>query len=382
MKYLNKHLNRRLLLLISLSLMILITACAQQQPKQSAQLPEIITIGVVAPLTGSGSVGGEAVLQGILVAQDEINAKGGIAGKNVTLIIEDTQSSLPTTVTAFQKLITANKVPVVIGGVLSSEAVTIAPIAQQSQIVLFAPTPLTTAIESAGEWVFKLRESTAKHAQKSLEQISNKGHKKIGIISQATEACDDLLQQMDKLYSQFGITVVITEKYNGKDTDMRTQLLKIKDTEVDAIFACGLYNDLGLVFKQKKELAITLPAFSMVALENRKLFEIAGDAAEGVIFPSTKTTCEGLVGVAFCEVYKKRFGKDPDYRASFGYDSLQLVSKAIAEKGYSPKAIQEGLLAIKDYNGATGETSFDAEGNAQKDVIVKQVRGKEFVVIE
>ncbi len=355
--------------------LFLLAACAQPVEKV-----EPIKIGAVFPLTGAWATGAEAGQRGILIALDEINAQGGINSRPVEVIFEDTKSEVPQAVTAAQKLINVDKLPIIIGGFTSAESIAIAPIAQETKTVLFVPLSLTTELEKAGEWVFKLRESTSLHADITLKEMAKRGYKKLGIIAQSWEACDDFLEQMGPLYAKHGITLVSVEKYGGKDTDMRTQIAKLKEADIDTWFACGAYQDTGLVFKQSKELGFNKPAFGMVAVESKKLFEVAGDAAEGAIFGSTKWSCDNAQ--AFCDTFKQKYNSTPDYRAAFGYDALKIVAEAIKREGYSSEGIQKGLLSIQDYVGAGGKTSFDAEGNAQKEVILKQVKGDKFVELK
>lgn len=368
---------------ILLSVIIFLSACSTNSGRKSEERTEPIKIGVAAPLTGGWAVGGTAVRDGMLLAVEKLNTQGGINGKQVELVIEDTRSSVKDAVTIAQKLITTDHVPIVIGGGLSAEAMAIAPVAEETRTVFLSTIALTTPLEKAGEWVFKLRESTGKHAERTLNEIENRGYTRLAILSQQYEACDDFLDQMEKRYDTFSIEVIAIEKFEGQeveDSDMRTQLLKLLDSNADALFVCGLYGELGLVFKQAEELGIDMPMFSMVAMENKKLFEVAGDTAEGTVYTSSKFSCEDER--VFCDAFKEKFGRDPDYRAAFGYDSIMIIAQSIQQKGYTADGIRKGLLAIQDYDGATGKTSFDADGNAEKEVVVKQVRGREFVEIE
>ncbi len=349
-------------------IIILLTACSQQ---------EEIKIGAALPLTGAWAVGGETIRNGVVIAQEEINEQGGINGKPVKLIIEDIKSSPADSVTAVKKLIEVDEVNALIAGAFSGDALAVAPVVEEAKIVLISPTALTTTLEDAGEWSFKLRESTGVHSDVTLKEIAKKG-KKLGILAQKYEACDDYLNQMNKLYAKYGITVEILERYEPKDTDMRTQLSKLKESDIDTWFACGLYQDLGLVFKQAQDIEFKKPAFSMVAIENNKLFEVAGDAAQGVIYTSTKWSCENAQ--TFCDKFKEKHKMEPDYRAAFGYDSMKLLAEAM-KKGTKPEQIREGLLSIQNYEGASGKTSFDEKGNAQKEVLVKQVQGNKFITL-
>ncbi len=361
---------------ILFAICVLVTACAPSQ--QTTQEP--IKLGVALPTTGDWSTGGEPAQKGILLALDEINAQGGINGRKLELVVEDTHSKVPDAVTAVQKLINVDKVPAIIAGALSAEAVGVAPVAQQAHIVLLSPLALTSSVEQTGEWVFKLRESPRAHAEKTLAEMNKRGYKQIAVLNQKYEACDDLQNWMSKSYGKYGITVLAQESFEGAATDVRTQIAKLQQTNPDAWYVCALYSQTGLVLKQAKELGFQKQAFGIVAAESKKLFDVAGDAAEGLIFASTKFSCDQAK--EFCAAYKQKYGAEPnDYRAAFGYDSLKLLAEAIKRKDATPLGIQQGLLSVQNYAGATGLTSFDADGNAQKEVVVKQVQNGTFVVI-
>ena len=217
------------------------------------------------------------------------------------------------------------------------------------------------------------------HADETLALMQEQVYKNLAVISQRYEACEDYLRIMDDLYDDYGITVIGTEYYDGADTDFRTQLTKLKATNPDALFVCGLYSDSGLVLRQAKEIGFDVQPYGIVTMDSKKFIEAAGDAAEGAIFTSTKFSCKAAE--YFCTVLQEKYDMKPDYRNSFGYDSLQLIAEAMRREGFSAENIHDGLLSIKDFVGASGETSFDAKGNADKGVVIKQVQeGKQVII--
>ena len=363
---------KSIIIFIALIALFVLAGCAQE-----AKDP--IKVGFVGSLTGKWSTAGNSVYHGVLIAQEEINNNGGIHGRKIELIAEDTASDVKNAVTATQKLINVDKVVVIIGGVMSAEALATAPLIEEAGVVLLTTTAMTTPLEDAGEYVFKLREKIDVHADKTLALIQEQGYKDLAVISQHYEACEDYLRIMGDLYDDYGMSVTGTEYYDGGDTDMRTQLTKLKATDPDALFICGLYTDSGLVVKQAKQLGFNKPVYGIVTVDSKKFIEAAGDAANGVIFTSTKFSCEDAA--YFCTVLQEKYDMKPDYRNSFGYDALQLVAEAMRREGYSSDNVHDGLLGIKDFIGASGKTSFDAKGNADKEVLVKQIIDGERVVV-
>ena len=236
---------------------IFLLGCSSLQSTEREEQQDVptITIGVIAPLTGGNAVGGIAVEEGILLGLEDINLQGGIKGQKLNVIIEDSQSSVKNAVTSAKKLIETNNVFIIIGGGLSAEAMALAPIAEESHVIFLSSIALTTPLETAGDWVFKLRESTGKHAYLTLKEMHDLGYQHIGILAQQHEVCDDFLSQMEKYYALNGIQIKRIERFEGqeaKQSDVRTQLLKLNQQNIDALFICGLYNELAQAFKQMK----------------------------------------------------------------------------------------------------------------------------------
>ncbi len=341
-----------------------------------------IKIGVIFPLSGTQAIGGLAGKNGVFLALEEINSKGGIKGKPINLVLEDSQGEAKTAVTTFTKLVLVDEVSVIIGPFLSTEAAAVSPLAEKYKVVLFSPTATTSVLNTAGDYVFKLREGNDIHMQKITEIMYDSNTKNIAVIYNNNEYCVDILNYFDEYSKKKGIKIVQKESYEQKDTDFRSQLTKIKSSKSDGIFSCGYYQDLGLVFKQIGELGLKKKAFSVTTFENKALIDIAGkNIVEGVVYTTSYFDCN-KEAKDFCEKYKAKYGSEPDYRAALTYDALYIVSKAISDsKDLSPESIQKSLLKIQNYQGLTGLTSFDEEGNTKKEVLAKTVKDGKFVVL-
>jgi branched-chain amino acid transport system substrate-binding protein len=353
-----------------------------EKPKVQVK-EETIKIGAILPLTGKDSSTAGTAKEGLLLAVELINKSGGVGGRKIEVILEDSQSDQTKAITAFNKLIFVDKVQVVIGGFTSMEAAVLAPLAQSNKRILFSPTATTLILNKAGDYVFKFREGIDIQGKKITEVMQKLGIKKLAVIYNDTEIAHDLMNTFPQEAETRGIEIVAVEKYTPKDIDFRTQLTKIKSKKPEAIYIIGYPKDTPMVVKQARELGLQQQIFSINSAESSVIFEIAGPAAEGIIFTTSPLNCKYEIepGKTFCDIYKEKYGKDPDYRAAYLYDSLMIVVDAINKVGNDAEELKTQLLKT-DFNGAVGKTTFDSDGNAQREVIVKTIKNGKFVPYE
>ena len=334
-----------------------------------------VKIGVILPLSGQLAVAGEQVKRGILLAEEIINRK---EGKNFILIFEDSKGNPKEAITAFTKLIDVDNVKIVIGPFTSGEVLATAPIAQEKKIILIAPIAMSSKINDAGDYIFKMHESSELHAQKIVEIMKKKGFSYISILHNNVEYCKDAVNSFVQELTQKEIEVLNIERYTKGDTDFRSQLAKIKNKNPDAIFLCGYYKELGLILKQMKELGIKKQVFSTTTFKDPSVLETAGEAAEGVIYTTKEHDCTTQLGKIFCDRYKEKYHEEPSYRVAYGFDSLMILYEAIERVGSNPEKLKIELLKT-DFDGAMGKTVFDEKGNAQRNVVVETVKNGNFV---
>jgi branched-chain amino acid transport system substrate-binding protein len=182
-----------------------------------------------------------------------------------------------------------------------------------------------------------------------------------------------------------GGQVVSELDYNGGDKDFKGQLTAIKSANPDGVFVPGYYTDAALICIQAKEVGINVPLFGGDGWESDKLTEIGKEAVEGNYFSTHYSPEAGTdKGKAFVEAYKKRFnGKLPDAMAALGYDSALVLFDAIKRAGTTegPK-VREALAATKDFDGATGKTTLNAQRDADKAAVILQVKNGKFAYVE
>lgn len=344
-----------------------------------------IEIGVVFPLTGGAGKYGEDAKLGVELAVSEINGRGGIKGRQVKALFEDDQSSPQQALSAFNKLVSTDRVPAVIGGMTSSAALAIAPVAEQRKVVVLSPAASAPALSKAGEYFFRNELSDAyggvAQAELTWKRLGIKG---VGILYINNDYGIGVRDAFTNTYTQLGGVVTGTEAFEPDAQDFRTQLARLKQAGPDALFMVS-YKEAIPILRQVRELGLKWQVLSTPVFEDKEVLDKAGKSAEGVIyvyyggFDPTKVQGGGR---EFVDAYKAEFNREPGYYSALAYDAMNIMAAAIEQGGVSSTAVKTALHKIKDFPGITGSTTFDANGDVVKPVILKTVRNGQFVELK
>jgi len=244
----------------------------------------VIKIGVILPLSGKASFYGEATKEGLELAAEEINKKG-INKKKIKIIYEDDQSNPKDAVSSALKLIDIEKVPIIITSI-SPTSMAVAPIAQENGVILFATVAQAKDLIKTGDYIFRINPAYTLQGKKLANfAFDKKNYKTAGTIHAAdNDAMVDAKNAFIKTFIEKGGEIIVDESYLSSDADMRTQLIKIKYSNPDVIILFGLVKDSGQVLKQKGELGIDIPFLACSGVEDSRVLEVAGNAANDVIF--------------------------------------------------------------------------------------------------
>ncbi|MBI1745171.1 MAG: ABC transporter substrate-binding protein [Acidobacteria bacterium] len=244
----NKN-SKRITLTVGLVFM-LIAACTDRSP--------VLRVGCITPLTGDGASYGTATKRGLDLATEKINSMGGINGKRLEILYEDDRMSAITATNAIQKLITVDKVPVIIGAFGSSVTLAIAPIAEKNKVVLFSASSTADAIKDAGDYVFRNVPPNKAQGKTAAEFCLNQLKAKSAAILQMNN--DYGVSLSDAFKATFvggGGKILAIESYNPGSSDFRAQITKVRGQHPDIMFFPGHYEPSGLILKQAKELGLT-----------------------------------------------------------------------------------------------------------------------------
>lgn len=349
-----------------------------------SQKSDTIKIGAILPLTGDGARYGQSAKNGIELALSLINEVGGISGKSISIIYEDSQMLPREGINAINKLINIDKVQVIIGAMASSVTLSIAPIAEQNKIVLLSPASSTPEITEAGDYVFRNTYSDIYEGERMGKYAYNQlGFSQVAILHINNDFGVGLSNEFSNSFNNAGGEILINESYQQGVTDFRTQLTKIINVKPDAIYLVG-YSEMGYIVRQMRELVIVQPIISCIMFQDPKILQIAGEAAEGIIYsyPSYNPDSDSKHISDFVSKYEKKFNEEPDIYAASAYDALNILAKAIDSNGIKSNDIKDGLYSIRNYPGVTGDTSFDKNGDVIKPIGIKKVNNRNFIWVD
>ena len=346
--------------------------------KSTSNNSEKYIIGCSTPLTGEGANYGRSTKEGIDLAVDELNSAKYL-DKPIEIVYEDDKINPNDGINAVNKLVNSNKVPVIIGPFGSSVTLAIAPIVNKAKVVSIGASATADSIADAGDYVFRITPPNSRQGADVADFCSTKlNSKKAAIIFQNNDYGTTLKSSFEKQFTQNGGTVVFSEGVDLGIKDLRTQILKIKGTSPDVVFFPLHVAESGLLLKQSKELGLNAKFISCDGAMVQDLLTIAGNAAEGTYY----TTLALGYGVSdndikkFNEAFKKKYSKEPDVYAAYYYEATKIVAKAIKEGGYDGDKIKDKLYAMSGenaYNGVTGKTSFDKNGEVNKSFYIYEV---------
>jgi len=353
-------------------------------PSLSAQEP--IKIGQFASLTGKEASLGQSSNKGTLMAIDDLNAAGGVLGRPLLLVTEDTQSKPGETATVVKKLISRDKVIALLGEVASSRSLEAAPIAQAAKVPMISPASTNPKVTETGAYIFRTcfidpfqGPVMARFAREHL-----KAKRVALVVSNSSAYSIGLAKFFRESFVANGGTIVLEQKYSEGDKDFKAQLTAIKAAGVDAVFNPGYYNEGALIVRQARDLGLTLPIFGADSWEAEALIQLGGKAMEGAYLCSHYSPEDPSPRVQnFVAAYKKRFGSTPDSNASLGYDSVLVLVDAIRRAGTTERnALREAIATTRDFMAVTGKITIDSERNASKNAVIIQVKNGKFEFVQ
>jgi branched-chain amino acid transport system substrate-binding protein len=340
-----------------------------------------IKVGVIATLTGVGSYQGQEELRGLVIARDEINQEGGINGKKIELVVQDSATNSEKAVNAFKELTEIDSVNYVIGDSWAATTVALVPIANQKNSILISP---ATGLDelSKDDMFFRTIPSTDE-IMKVLAKYAyyNMSSRRVGILYQNNAYGKEHTNDFKKYFESLGGTVVDVEAIDMTQTDVHSELTKIKAENPDTIFnlhATGAMQ--GVPLKQAKELGINVRWLGSYGTENTPLVKGYGNLTDGFTYPYFYETDSKDPSISsFVKTYKEKYNEVPTFTSANSYDALKILEKSIKNAGEDPVKIKPYILTIKDYKGASGTFSFDKNGDVKKYIFMKQIQNGTFV---
>jgi len=377
----------RINLLLASGAMAFLILAGCQKSSDSAGGDTVIKVGEFASLTGKEAAFGNSSHKGTLLAIEDLDAAGGVLGKKLELITEDTRSTPGESATVVRKLISRDKVVAVLGEVASGRSLEGAAVCQPNKIPMISPSSTKPEVTEKGDYIFRVC-FIDPFQGKVLATFANQTLKVKNVamlVDAASPYSVGLASNFKETFTGMGGKIILEQKFSSGDKDFKAQLTAIKAASPEAIIAPCYYTEAGLIVRQARELGITVPMFGGDGWEAPELLEIGGKAIEGTYYSTHYSAEDQSPKVQeFVKKFRARWKNEtPDAMAALGYDSAMVLADAIKRAGGTeePK-LRDAIAATKDFEGVTGKTSLDEHRNATKPAVIVTIKDGKFKYVE
>jgi branched-chain amino acid transport system substrate-binding protein len=376
------NIRQRAFLLLAVAL-VFSAGCIKKTGTNGSNTPSAgsneLLFGEFGSMTGSESTFGMATHKGIMMAVEAANKTGGIKGKQIKVISYDDQGKSDEAVTAVTKLITQDKVSLILGEVASSRSIAAGAVAQQYKIPMISPSSTNPKVTELGDYIFRVCFiDPFQGAVMAKFAINNLKLKKAAVFRDIrSDYSVGLANFFAQEYTKMGGEVVADVAYSSGDLDFKSQLTAIKSKKPDLIFIPGYYTEVGLIARQARELNYKGPLLGGDGWDSEKLTEIGGAAIVGGFFSNHYSPDDKSPVVQnFANTYKAKYGEIPDGLAAMGYDAAMVaIDAAKRAPDLSMTALRDAIGATKNFQGVTGIITIDDKRNAVKPAVVLKVAG-------
>jgi branched-chain amino acid transport system substrate-binding protein len=324
-----------------------------------------IRIGASLSLTGTYAKLGKNQHEGYQLCIKDLNARGGLLGRKVDLVVYDDQSMPATAVRLYEKLITEDKVDAVMGPYSSPVSEASANVTEKYKKVMVAPLAATTSVFKKGrKYIFMVISPAEGYLEGLVDMAAKRGLKTIAVVNEDTLFSKAAAAGAVELAKKKNLQVVFTEAYPKGNTDFSAMLTKIKAANPDVVAAATYFDDAVALTRQMKELNVNPRMYGVT---------VGGDLPE--FYDTLKQNAEFIYGATqweatlpypgnqeFFETYKKDFGHEPSYHSAAGYAGCLIYAEAVKRAGaLDADKVREQLLKL-EMKTLFGDYKVDADG--------------------
>ena len=346
-----------------------------------------LVVGMFGPLSGERSAFGTRFREAIEMFVEETNEAGGVAGRPLEVIFQDSRGTPREAANIAQKFAQNDDMLAVVGGWSSTESMAAAPILAEANLAQVSPTASHPDFTQISKYQFRMvnTQQSLAFVHRDL-LVDNLGATKVAILYYQDDWGNFVNTSTAEKLREAGKEVVLQEAMIPDTKDFRALVTKVKSAEPDAVFLASHYAESSNFIRQLRQAEIDVPVLGADTLQNPKFLELAGDAAEGVVMPSYYFS-EDPDALDFTNAYEERWGRLPDYYAVFGYDAIAIIAEAIetvigSGEDLTRDAVRDAVAATTDFPGVGGPNTFDEIGDVVKPMRVIQIRDGDYALYE
>ncbi|SCG82063.1 Leu/Ile/Val-binding protein homolog 1 [Proteiniborus sp. DW1] len=357
--------------------MVFLTACGGSDSANSSK----IYIASANPMTGDSAQFGDMKVKAIQLAIDEVNAAGGINGKQVELIVGDDTGNPKEAPNVAQKFAADDKILAVIGHWNSSCTLAARGIYEAVQMPVITDSVNKAITDGTTPHMFRISLTDTTQAKNLAQYAYNKlGKRNAAILFTANDFGTGLKNDFTEEFTRLGGKIVASETYfEGQSKDFSPQLTKIKGQNPDVLFVPGYYVETALIAQQAKSLGLNIEMIGTEGISSDELVKLGGEAVEGIKFAAFFHPDIEFPGTKeFVEAFRSKYNKEPDNYSALAYDSAKLILEGMKQNGATREGITKYLNEVKDFPGVAGPISFE-NNDVTRGIIILTVKDGKIV---
>lgn len=354
---------------------------------------ENIKVGAILAVTGPASFLGGPEARTLEMLVENINAKGGVKGNKIDLLIMDSGASPEKAVSFAKQLIEEEKVLAILGPSTSGETMGIKNIAEEGKTIMLSCAAAEVIVNPVAKYVFKTPQKDSQAITKIFMEMNKMGIAKIAVVSSNDGFGKAGKGQLESLAPNFGISILENEVYDKADTDMSAMVAKLmSNKDVQAVVNWSIVPAQSIVAKNMRQAGWAVPLFQSHGFGNIKYVEAAGAAAEGIIFPAGRLLVSDVLAadhpqkavlVKYKNDYESKFKEDVSTFGGHAYDALMILVKAVEQVGTDKEKVRDAIEKLQGFVGTGGVFNFSAEDHNGLDLdafAMLTVKNGKFVV--
>jgi len=355
----------------------MLAAVAGLAVASSAAAAGPIKVGAILAVTGPASFLGAPEARTLEMLVQEVNARGGVMGHPIDLVVKDTGASSEKAISFARQLIEEDKVFAIIGPSTSGETMAIKGLAEEGKTLLLSLAAAEVIVNPVASHVFKVAPKDSFAAEMIFRQMKKMGISRIGFLSSNTGFGKAGKEQVERLAPEHGIQIALNEVYDKAATDLTAEVTKLKAANVQAILNWSIEPAQSIVIKNARQVGLTVPIFQSHGFANVQYAKAAGAAAEGVIFPASRIVVadqlapshpQKAVVDAYRKAYEARFKEDVSTFGGHAWDAFMILVKAIEQVGPDRAKVRAVVENMKGFVGTAGVFSFSAADHNGLDI--------------
>lgn len=349
---------------VALGALLALTACGGAPQAGAPAASEPILIGVSGPLTGQNAQYGAQWKKGFDLALDEINRQGGVRGRALQYVFEDSQSDPKQSVTVAQKFVSDPRIVIELGDFSSPASMAASPIYQRAGLVQFGFTNSHPDFTKGGTYMWSTSISQSDNAPILADYaVKDLGLKRLAVLHLNTDWGRTTKDLFVAAARERGAEVAAVEGYLPEEKDFRSTLTRVRDASPDGLILISYYADGALIAQQVRATGLAQPIVASGSVYSPKFLELGGAAVNGVYTNTNFYPADPRPEVQqFVKAFKARYNEEPDSFAAGAYDAIVVAYAAIKQAGPDRAAIRNGLATLTDVPSVVfGKIRFDPQ---------------------